>query len=123
MYSKGVIFAGAIRLVRGHGDKFEVVTALRTFQFRAEREGTWIGLSSLPPLLPVVFSGSDLLDPGLVFHPLISHDLPPPPSLVFVSASFMLPCCLLNNSAVIVCLASDVCLVPVVFQLSERLGS
>uniref|UniRef100_UPI003AAFC4B0 arf-GAP with Rho-GAP domain, ANK repeat and PH domain-containing protein 2 isoform X1 n=1 Tax=Centroberyx gerrardi TaxID=166262 RepID=UPI003AAFC4B0 len=40
MYSKGMILASAIRQVRGLGDnKFEVVTALRTFIFRAEREG------------------------------------------------------------------------------------
>ncbi|XP_029943844.1 arf-GAP with Rho-GAP domain, ANK repeat and PH domain-containing protein 2 isoform X2 [Salarias fasciatus] len=40
MYSKGMIFASAIRQVRGLGDnKFEVVTLLRTFVFRAEREG------------------------------------------------------------------------------------
>lgn len=36
-----MILASAIRQVRGHGDnKFEVVTSLRTFIFRAEREGT-----------------------------------------------------------------------------------
>ncbi|XP_053272100.1 arf-GAP with Rho-GAP domain, ANK repeat and PH domain-containing protein 2 [Pleuronectes platessa] len=40
MYSKGMILASAIRQIRGLGDnKFEVVTALRTFTFRAEREG------------------------------------------------------------------------------------
>ncbi|TWW63045.1 hypothetical protein D4764_03G0000530 [Takifugu flavidus] len=39
MYSKGMILASAIRHVRGHGDKFEVATTLRTFIFRAEREG------------------------------------------------------------------------------------
>lgn len=40
MYSKGMILASAVRQVRGLGDnKFEVVTALRTFIFRAEREG------------------------------------------------------------------------------------
>ncbi|XP_061816985.1 arf-GAP with Rho-GAP domain, ANK repeat and PH domain-containing protein 2 isoform X1 [Nerophis lumbriciformis] len=40
MYSKGMILASAIRQVRGLGDnKFEVVTSLRTFLFRAEREG------------------------------------------------------------------------------------
>ncbi|XP_062300381.1 LOW QUALITY PROTEIN: arf-GAP with Rho-GAP domain, ANK repeat and PH domain-containing protein 2 [Scomber scombrus] len=40
MYSKGMILASAIRQVRGLGDnKFEVVTFLRTFIFRAEREG------------------------------------------------------------------------------------
>ncbi|CAG5929182.1 unnamed protein product [Menidia menidia] len=40
MYSKGMILASAVRKVRGLGDnKFEVVTALRTFIFRAEREG------------------------------------------------------------------------------------
>ncbi|XP_041842533.1 arf-GAP with Rho-GAP domain, ANK repeat and PH domain-containing protein 2 isoform X2 [Melanotaenia boesemani] len=40
MYSKGMILASAIRQVRGPGDnKFEVVTSLRTFIFRAEREG------------------------------------------------------------------------------------
>ncbi|XP_022056188.1 arf-GAP with Rho-GAP domain, ANK repeat and PH domain-containing protein 2 [Acanthochromis polyacanthus] len=40
MYSKGMILASAIRQVRGLGDnKFEVVTSLRTFIFRAEREG------------------------------------------------------------------------------------
>ncbi|XP_042367788.1 arf-GAP with Rho-GAP domain, ANK repeat and PH domain-containing protein 2 isoform X2 [Plectropomus leopardus] len=40
MYSKGMILASAIRQVRGLGDnKFEVVTSLRTFVFRAEREG------------------------------------------------------------------------------------
>ncbi|KAM9425205.1 arf-GAP with Rho-GAP domain, ANK repeat and PH domain-containing protein 2 isoform 1-T3 [Pholidichthys leucotaenia] len=40
MYSKGMILASAIRQVRGLGDnKFEVVTPLRTFIFRAEREG------------------------------------------------------------------------------------
>ncbi|XP_028284564.1 arf-GAP with Rho-GAP domain, ANK repeat and PH domain-containing protein 2 isoform X2 [Parambassis ranga] len=40
MYSKGMILASAIRQVRGMGDnKFEVVTSLRTFIFRAEREG------------------------------------------------------------------------------------
>ncbi|XP_070785719.1 arf-GAP with Rho-GAP domain, ANK repeat and PH domain-containing protein 2 [Enoplosus armatus] len=40
MYSKGMILASAIRQVRGLGDnKFEVVTTLRTFIFRAEREG------------------------------------------------------------------------------------
>lgn len=36
-----MILASAIRQVRGLGDnKFEVVTSLRTFIFRAEREGT-----------------------------------------------------------------------------------
>ncbi|XP_029932402.1 arf-GAP with Rho-GAP domain, ANK repeat and PH domain-containing protein 2 isoform X2 [Myripristis murdjan] len=40
MYSKGMILASAIRQVRGLGDnKFEVVTGLRTFIFRAEKEG------------------------------------------------------------------------------------
>ncbi|XP_035531725.1 arf-GAP with Rho-GAP domain, ANK repeat and PH domain-containing protein 2 [Morone saxatilis] len=40
MYSKGMILASAIRQVRGLGDnKFEVVNSLRTFIFRAEREG------------------------------------------------------------------------------------
>ncbi|XP_054608937.1 arf-GAP with Rho-GAP domain, ANK repeat and PH domain-containing protein 2 isoform X3 [Dunckerocampus dactyliophorus] len=40
MYSKGMILATAIRQVRGLGDnKFEVITSLRTFIFRAEREG------------------------------------------------------------------------------------
>ncbi|KAF7659895.1 hypothetical protein LDENG_00291330 [Lucifuga dentata] len=40
MYSKGMILASAIRQVRGQGDnKFEVVTSLRTFIFRAEGEG------------------------------------------------------------------------------------
>lgn len=35
-----MILASAVRQVRGHGDnKFEVVTSLRTFIFRAEREG------------------------------------------------------------------------------------
>lgn len=41
MYSKGMILASGVRQVRGLGDnKFEVVTSLRTFIFRAEREGT-----------------------------------------------------------------------------------
>lgn len=41
MYSKGMILTGAIGQVRGLGDnKFEVVTSLRTFVFRAEGEGT-----------------------------------------------------------------------------------
>lgn len=36
-----MILASAVRQVRGLGDnKFEVVTSLRTFIFRAEREGT-----------------------------------------------------------------------------------
>ncbi|XP_068611809.1 arf-GAP with Rho-GAP domain, ANK repeat and PH domain-containing protein 2 [Brachionichthys hirsutus] len=40
MYSKGMILVSAIQQVRGLGDnKFEVVTPLRTFTFRAEREG------------------------------------------------------------------------------------
>ncbi|XP_067379431.1 arf-GAP with Rho-GAP domain, ANK repeat and PH domain-containing protein 2 isoform X3 [Channa argus] len=40
MYSKGMILASAIRKVRGLGDnKFEVITSLRTFIFRAEKEG------------------------------------------------------------------------------------
>ncbi|XP_037832343.1 arf-GAP with Rho-GAP domain, ANK repeat and PH domain-containing protein 2 isoform X2 [Kryptolebias marmoratus] len=40
MYSKGLILASAVRQVRGLGDnKFEVVTSLRTFVFRAEKEG------------------------------------------------------------------------------------
>ncbi|XP_038586650.1 arf-GAP with Rho-GAP domain, ANK repeat and PH domain-containing protein 2 isoform X2 [Micropterus salmoides] len=40
MYSKGMILASAVRQVRGLGDnRFEVVTSLRTFIFRAEREG------------------------------------------------------------------------------------
>ncbi|XP_026183061.1 arf-GAP with Rho-GAP domain, ANK repeat and PH domain-containing protein 2 [Mastacembelus armatus] len=40
MYSKGMILASAIRQVRGLGDnKFEVVTSLRTFIFRTERDG------------------------------------------------------------------------------------
>uniref|UniRef100_A0A3Q1H731 ArfGAP with RhoGAP domain, ankyrin repeat and PH domain 2 n=1 Tax=Anabas testudineus TaxID=64144 RepID=A0A3Q1H731_ANATE len=39
MYSKGMILASAIRQVRGLGDnKFEVITSLRTFIFRAEKE-------------------------------------------------------------------------------------
>lgn len=45
MYSKGMILANAIKQVRGLGDnKFEVVTSLRTFVFRAEREGrvSWL---------------------------------------------------------------------------------
>uniref|UniRef100_A0AAQ5ZHH9 ArfGAP with RhoGAP domain, ankyrin repeat and PH domain 2 n=1 Tax=Amphiprion ocellaris TaxID=80972 RepID=A0AAQ5ZHH9_AMPOC len=48
MYSKGMILASAIRQVRGLGDnKFEVVTSLRTFIFRAEREGTTSAFFSL----------------------------------------------------------------------------
>ncbi|KAL3046378.1 hypothetical protein OYC64_004396 [Pagothenia borchgrevinki] len=40
MYSKGTILASAIKQLRGLGDnKFEVLTSLRTFVFRAEREG------------------------------------------------------------------------------------
>lgn len=40
MYSKGMILVTAISKVCGLGDnKFEVVTSLRTFVFRAEREG------------------------------------------------------------------------------------
>ncbi|XP_061620373.1 arf-GAP with Rho-GAP domain, ANK repeat and PH domain-containing protein 2 isoform X2 [Phyllopteryx taeniolatus] len=40
MYSKGMILATAVRQVRSLGDnKFEVVTSLRTFIFRAEKEG------------------------------------------------------------------------------------
>ncbi|XP_068164232.1 arf-GAP with Rho-GAP domain, ANK repeat and PH domain-containing protein 2 isoform X2 [Antennarius striatus] len=40
MYSKGMILVSAIKQVRALGDnKFEVVTPLRTFTFRAEREG------------------------------------------------------------------------------------
>ncbi|XP_056156183.1 arf-GAP with Rho-GAP domain, ANK repeat and PH domain-containing protein 2 [Lampris incognitus] len=40
MYSKGMVLASAFKQVRGLGDnKFEVVTSLRTFIFRAEREG------------------------------------------------------------------------------------
>ncbi|XP_047242334.1 arf-GAP with Rho-GAP domain, ANK repeat and PH domain-containing protein 2 isoform X3 [Girardinichthys multiradiatus] len=40
MYSKGLILVSAIRQVKGLGDnKFEVVTGLRTFTFRAEKEG------------------------------------------------------------------------------------
>uniref|UniRef100_A0A8D3A5L7 Uncharacterized protein n=1 Tax=Scophthalmus maximus TaxID=52904 RepID=A0A8D3A5L7_SCOMX len=40
MYSKGMILASAMRHVRGLGDnKFEVVTSLRTFTFRSDREG------------------------------------------------------------------------------------
>ncbi|KAM9836340.1 arf-GAP with Rho-GAP domain, ANK repeat and PH domain-containing protein 2 [Aulostomus maculatus] len=40
MYSKGMILVSAIRQVRSLGDnKFEVVTSLRTFIFRAEKEG------------------------------------------------------------------------------------
>lgn len=68
--------------------------------------------------LPVVFPRSHLLDPGLVFNRLISHDLPL--SLVFVSASFMPTLLPLSNSAVIICLASDVYFVSVLFKLSEQ---
>lgn len=40
MYSKGLILVSAIRQIKGLGDnKFEVVTGLRTFTFRAEKEG------------------------------------------------------------------------------------
>ncbi|KAM7377258.1 hypothetical protein PAMA_013853 [Pampus argenteus] len=40
MYSKGMILASGVKQVRGLGDnKFEVITSLRTFIFRAEREG------------------------------------------------------------------------------------
>lgn len=40
MYSKGLILVSAIRQLKGLGDnKFEVVTGLRTFTFRAEKEG------------------------------------------------------------------------------------
>ncbi|XP_030205747.1 arf-GAP with Rho-GAP domain, ANK repeat and PH domain-containing protein 2 [Gadus morhua] len=39
MYSKGLILASGIRQVRGLGEfKFEVLTSLRTFVFRADRE-------------------------------------------------------------------------------------
>lgn len=41
MYSKGLIMVSAIRQLKALGDnKFEVVTGLRTFTFRAEKEGT-----------------------------------------------------------------------------------
>lgn len=40
MYSKGMVLSSAMRQVRGLGDnKLEVVTSLRTFIFRADREG------------------------------------------------------------------------------------
>ncbi|XP_027894710.1 arf-GAP with Rho-GAP domain, ANK repeat and PH domain-containing protein 2 isoform X1 [Xiphophorus couchianus] len=40
MYSKGLILVSAIRQVKGLGEnKFEVITGLRTFTFRAEKEG------------------------------------------------------------------------------------
>ncbi|KAM9834175.1 arf-GAP with Rho-GAP domain, ANK repeat and PH domain-containing protein 2 isoform 2-T2 [Syngnathus typhle] len=40
MYSKGMIQASAVRQVQPFGDnKFEVITSLRTFVFRAEKEG------------------------------------------------------------------------------------
>uniref|UniRef100_A0A672J1J9 ArfGAP with RhoGAP domain, ankyrin repeat and PH domain 2 n=1 Tax=Salarias fasciatus TaxID=181472 RepID=A0A672J1J9_SALFA len=62
MYSKGMIFASAIRQVRGLGDnKFEVVTLLRTFVFRAEREGT-----TSASLSPLCCKRSDSL---LLLHP------------------------------------------------------
>uniref|UniRef100_H3C452 ArfGAP with RhoGAP domain, ankyrin repeat and PH domain 2 n=1 Tax=Tetraodon nigroviridis TaxID=99883 RepID=H3C452_TETNG len=71
MYSKGMILASAIRLVRGHGDRFEVVTALRTFTFRAEREGEqqeWV--EALQTATPAPVCGSQ--------KP--SDSLPRPPS-------------------------------------------
>ncbi|XP_071315206.1 arf-GAP with Rho-GAP domain, ANK repeat and PH domain-containing protein 2 isoform X2 [Trachinotus anak] len=56
MYSKGMIMASAIRQVRGLGDnKFEVVTSLRTFIFRAEREGErqeWMETLQMATRLP-----------------------------------------------------------------------
>uniref|UniRef100_A0A665WNT8 ArfGAP with RhoGAP domain, ankyrin repeat and PH domain 2 n=1 Tax=Echeneis naucrates TaxID=173247 RepID=A0A665WNT8_ECHNA len=60
MYSKGMILASAIRQVQGLGDnKFEVVTSLRTFIFRAEREGErqeWMEILQTPARLPAYSS-------------------------------------------------------------------
>lgn len=89
-----MVLASAIKQVRGQGDnKFEVVTSLRTFIFRAEREGTasafcsHLSASHFGSFCPSAgFCGSDHLIPRLAL--LCSHSSPliplRPPS-VFVS--------------------------------------
>ncbi|CAN9509584.1 unnamed protein product [Ophioblennius macclurei] len=71
MYSKGMILATAIRQVRGLGDnKFEVVTFLRTFVFRAEREGDrheWMEALQTATRLPAC--GSQKRPDSLLHHP------------------------------------------------------
>lgn len=88
-----MILASAIRKVRGLGDnKFEVVTFLRTFVFRADREGTIENYSTPPPLPHRIFCTRQLLT--LIFL-LVSAPLSLsicPSSLVFLrSYSFCSP--------------------------------
>lgn len=76
-----MILASAIRQVRGLGDnKFEVVTSLRTFIFRADREGT----SLFQPLL------------FCIFQSFISYSI----------CSRRLSVCFCNSDHLICCLAS-----------------
>ena len=121
MYSKGLVLASAIRQVRGLGDnKFEVVTSLRTFIFRAEREGTTstsftlfqcfsviyqlLVLLSLLVSRPLSLRPSDSLS-GLVFlSPLFL--LLPPSLFVSFLVSLGLTSLSLNASLVIFCLTS-----------------
>lgn len=91
MYSKGMILASAIRQVRGLGDnKFEVVTSLRTFTFRAEREGTASASLTFFPLHLAVIVFSLLVSGPLSLRPSDSLS-----GLVFLSPSllFSLPLC------------------------------
>lgn len=101
-----MILASAIRQVRGHGDnKFEVVTSLRTFIFRAEREGTSLSGSSHSSCSP---AGPNF-SAGLVF-PSSSSSLIPvcrPPRVCLPLISLVLALLSLNGSAVILCLTSS----------------
>ena len=93
MYSKGLIPVGVMKQVRLQGDnKFEVVTSLRVFIFRTEREGNkdpFLPPSSPPPPPPLFF-------PRLSSPPLssfLSSFIPPPapppsPSLVRAPSHF-----------------------------------
>lgn len=116
MYSKGLILASAIRQVRGLGDnKFEVVTSLRTFVFRAEKEGTSFSavtyLLLLLVSLPLSLWPSDSLS-GFVFLPLAlflsfpTSPLSPSPSVILFSK------CLCGNLLFFLLFASNALLLP-----------
>lgn len=95
-----MILASAVRQVRGLGDnKFEVVTSLRTFVFRAEREGTTSGSS---PTFHTHLSGTHCV--LLVSLPLSLWPSDSLSSLVFLSCFLSASLC--PSPPLSVCLAS-----------------
>lgn len=101
-----MILASALRQVRGLGDnKFEVVTTLRTFVFRAEREGTTSAV--LYQLLFLFWSvclcRSNSLIPCLALFSSLFLSLPPP-FLCLLLSSLILASISLN--VVIFCVTS-----------------